>query len=100
MASYGYSPPTRIFEAAGAGACIITDAWEGIGQFLKPGSECLVARSGCEVAEYVRELNSSDAAIMGEAARRRVLAEHTYFSRAREVEQVLGTLVNREGVKL
>jgi spore maturation protein CgeB len=100
MASYGYSPPTRIFEAAGAGACIITDAWEGIEQFLKPGSECLVARNGGEVAEYVRELNSSDTAVMGEAARRRVLAEHTYSSRARDVEQVLGTLVNREGVKL
>src|SRR5205085_381468 len=27
MAAYGYSPATRVFEAAGAGSCIITDAW-------------------------------------------------------------------------
>ena len=28
MARYGYSPATRVFEAAGAAACIITDEWE------------------------------------------------------------------------
>src|SRR5699024_11780442 len=30
MARFGYSPATRLFEAAGAGACIIPDAWLGI----------------------------------------------------------------------
>src|SRR3546814_4968016 len=44
MAATGYSPATRVFEAAGAAACIITDAWEGIDLFLDPGSEILVAR--------------------------------------------------------
>ncbi len=38
MARYGASPPTRIFEAAGAAACIVTDAWDGIEKFLEPGS--------------------------------------------------------------
>ena len=33
MARNGFSPATRVFEAAGAGACIITDKWEGIEQF-------------------------------------------------------------------
>ena len=54
MARYGFSPATRVFEAAGAGACLITDAWEGIEQFLEPGREVLVARDGDEVAEHVR----------------------------------------------
>ena len=44
MARYGFSPATRVFEAAGAGACLITDAWEGIELFLEPGEEVLVAR--------------------------------------------------------
>jgi spore maturation protein CgeB len=48
MASYGFSPPTRIFEAAGAAACLITDAWEGIETFLTPGREVLVARDAEE----------------------------------------------------
>ena len=39
-----------VFEAAGAGACLITDAWEGIDQFLEPGREVLVAHDGDEVA--------------------------------------------------
>jgi len=38
MARYGFSPPTRVFEAAGAGACLITDEWIGIELFLDPGS--------------------------------------------------------------
>ena len=50
MARYGFSPATRVFEAAGAGACLITDAWEGIELFLEPGREVLVARDGAEVA--------------------------------------------------
>ena len=44
MAAYGFSPPTRVFEAAGAGACLITDAWDGVEQFLEPGREILVAK--------------------------------------------------------
>ena len=49
MARYGFSPATRVFEAAGAGACLITDAWEGIECFLEPDTEVLVARDGDEV---------------------------------------------------
>ena len=56
MAAYGYSPATRVFEAAGAGACIITDAWEGIAMFFEPGREILVAKSGPEVAEHLARL--------------------------------------------
>ena len=48
MASYGFSPPTRIFEAAGAAACLITDAWEGIETFLTPEREVLVAANAIE----------------------------------------------------
>ena len=44
MASVGFSPPTRVFEAAGAGACLITDDWAGIEEFFEPGCEILVAR--------------------------------------------------------
>ena len=46
MAAIGFSPATRVFEAAGAGACLITDAWEGIELFLEPDAEILVARDG------------------------------------------------------
>ncbi|HJR16869.1 MAG TPA: glycosyltransferase, partial [Gemmatimonadales bacterium] len=90
MARYGFSPPTRVFEAAGAGACLITDEWEGIELFLEPGSEVLVARSGEDVAEHLRSLQSEDAARIGLAARRRIMSAHTYDHRAAQLEVLLG----------
>src|SRR5256885_211417 len=86
------SSPTaaaRVFEAAGAGACIVTDAWEGIELFFEPGREILVAHDGGEVAELVQELTPELARRVGNAAYERVLAEHTYAHRALEVERVL-----------
>ena len=52
MAATGFSPPTRLFEVAGAGGCLITDAWDGIELFLTPGSEVLVARDGRRRCRY------------------------------------------------
>lgn len=89
MARYGFSPPTRVFEAAGAGACIITDAWTGIASFLEPGHEILVAGDGAEVTAILRNLPPEKAKAIGEAARRRVLDAHTYRIRAALVEAVL-----------
>jgi spore maturation protein CgeB len=89
MARYGFSPATRVFEAAGAAACVITDAWEGLETFFEPGTEMLVARSGDEVAQVVRELDAQRAHAVGQAAYRRVLAEHTYAHRAAQLDEVL-----------
>jgi spore maturation protein CgeB len=89
MAANGWSPPTRVFEAAGAGACLITDAWRGIEDFLEPGREVLVAAGGEEVAGELRALDPVRAAAIGAAARERVLAEHTYEQRAEQVERAL-----------
>jgi spore maturation protein CgeB len=89
MATNGWSPATRVFEAAGAGACLVSDAWEGIEDFLEPGREVLVAEAGEEVASHLEALAPETAALVGAAARRRVLAEHTYAHRAEQVERIL-----------
>jgi spore maturation protein CgeB len=89
MVRNGWSPATRLFEAAGAAACQITDAWEGIEEFLEPGAEVLVARDGEEVAAHAAALTPERARAIGRAAHRRVLAEHTYAHRAALVEEVL-----------
>ena len=89
MARYGFSPATRVFEAAGAAACIVTDSWEGIESFLQPGEEILVVNGGSEVANLVQELTPERARSIGEAARRRVLSEHTYERRGLLVETIL-----------
>jgi spore maturation protein CgeB len=89
MASYGYSPATRVFEAAGAGACIITDAFEGVELFLRPGSEILVAHDGAEVCQALESLSPERAREIGRNAQRRVLREHTYSQRAEQLEALL-----------
>jgi spore maturation protein CgeB len=91
MARYGFSPATRVFEAAGAGACIITDAFKGVELFLEPGREILVAGTGAEVAQLLDGLTARRARQIGWAAQSRVLAAHTYHHRVLELERFLGT---------
>jgi spore maturation protein CgeB len=89
MARYGFSPATRVFEAAGAGACLITDDFVGVESFFEPGREILVARDGDQVAEHLRTLTPRRASEIGRGALDHVLAEHTYDHRAAQVEAVL-----------
>jgi spore maturation protein CgeB len=89
MAKYGFSPPTRVFEAVGAGACLITDAWKGIDLFLEPDREVLVASDGAGVAEHLRALDPARAGVIAQRARVRILAHHTYTQRARQFNQLL-----------
>ncbi|KGM33693.1 CgeB family protein [Inquilinus limosus] len=89
MAATGFSPATRVFEAAGAGGCLITDAWEGIELFLKPDEEVLVARDGAEVAAHLQALDRDRSQAIGAAARARILAEHTYARRGAQVDALL-----------
>jgi spore maturation protein CgeB len=95
MASTGYSPPTRLFEVAGAGACLITDAWDGIEMFLAPGREVLVARDGSDVVDIMQVLTAERAAAIGQAGRQRILAEHTYDRRAATLQPLLQTALAR-----
>jgi spore maturation protein CgeB len=89
MAKYGYSPATRIFEAAGAAACIITDSWQGLELFFEPGSEVLVARDGAEVADLLAGVSRQQARALGWKAQARALNEHTYAHRAQQLDALL-----------
>jgi spore maturation protein CgeB len=97
MAKAGFSPPTRVFEAAGAGACLITDHWSGIEGFFEPGKEILIARSGREVVEHLRQADAQEAAKIGFAMLCRALREHTYESRAKEVHHALANMFDETG---
>lgn len=89
MASVGFSPPTRVFEAAGAGACLITDAWTGVESFFEPGREILVAQNAEEIVLHLRSTTPRRARELGEAMLSRALRDHTYGLRAREVHSIL-----------
>jgi spore maturation protein CgeB len=97
MANIGFSPATRVFEAAGAAACLITDAWEGVELFLTPDEEVLVARDGQDVADHVAALTSERARAIGQAALHRILTEHTYAHRGALVDKILRATVQSGG---
>ena len=86
MAGVGFSPPTRVFEAAGAAACLITDEWTGIEMFFEPGKEILVARHAEDVVHHLRSTSVVEAELIGRNMRNRALREHTYALRAREFD--------------
>jgi spore maturation protein CgeB len=89
MVANGWSPATRVFEAAGVGACLITDAWAGIEDFLDPDGEVLVAHDGADVAAWVAGVTPAAARAIGTRAAARVRACHTYADRAAEVDALL-----------
>ncbi len=95
MIANGWSPATRMFEAAGAEACQITDAWEGIEDFFEPGHEVLVAHDGDDVVRLVQRVSEQEARRIGRAARSRALRDHTYERRADLVHRMLGTAGGR-----
>jgi spore maturation protein CgeB len=86
MIAAGWSPSVRLFEAAACGTPIVSDYWEGLETLLVPGREILLARSGRETLEILREMPEDERREIGRRARRRVLAAHTSAHRARELE--------------
>lgn len=97
MAGVGFSPPTRIFEAAGAGACVITDYWKGIEDFFVPGKEILVAGRAEDVVRHLRNYSQSESAEIGDNMRRRALREHTYRLRADHFESIVAQVSSPGG---
>ena len=91
MAQVGFAPATRVFEAAGSGSCLITDAWEGIELFLEPGEEVLVANGSDDVVRWIEDTPLERARHIGRRARERMLAQHTYAHRAEQLEALLDT---------
>jgi len=82
----------RVFEAAGAGACVVTDQWEGIEQFLTPGLEVLVASGTEDVVAFLHDLSPIEAAAIGRRALARTLGQHTYQHRGRQLAVFLEEL--------
>jgi spore maturation protein CgeB len=89
MANVGFSPPTRVFEAAGAGACLITDQWPGIDHFFEPEREILVASSAEDVVDHLRQHDAEASRAIGREMRERALHEHSYELRVKKVDSIL-----------
>jgi spore maturation protein CgeB len=90
MVKAGYSPSVRIFEAAGCGTAIISDAWPGIESFFKLDEEILLASSSADVISFLK-MDQHEAMKIGRRAQELVLAEHSAARRALQFEQIVGS---------
>ncbi len=86
MVRSGYAPSVRLFEAAACGIPVVSDWWEGLDSFFEPGAEILIAHGPDDVLRYLEDLGEDERRSIADAARRRVLAEHTAERRAEELE--------------
>jgi spore maturation protein CgeB len=97
MRQYGWAPSTRLFEAAASGACTISDTWPGLDSLFEPDREVLLADSCADVLRHLDGLSDARRRALGRAARERVLREHTYEQRARQVDMAFNRAIFSQG---
>jgi spore maturation protein CgeB len=88
MASMGFCPSGRLFEAAACSAPIITDNWAGIEEFYKPGTEIIIAESSEEV-EAAIGLSDEELTRIAKAAYERTMNDHTSDQRAEQLVRLI-----------
>ena len=88
MARMGWCPSGRLFEAAACGAAILSDTWDGLDAFFTPGVEILVARTSDDALAAL-DMGEAGLKRLRDAARERVLRDHTSEARARELEMLV-----------
>jgi hypothetical protein len=91
-ASMYASSTARPFELAAQACAMVSNPYQGIQEWFEPGSEVLVVGSEAEARAAYGDLLGDPGArkAMGERARKRLLAQHTYAHRAAEIRNVLG----------
>jgi glycosyltransferase involved in cell wall biosynthesis len=90
-ASVFASSSSRPFELAALGACMVCSPYSGIETWFEPGKELVVVNSRDEAIERIGWLLRHDAERqrMGQAARERLLNEHTFRHRARQLVETI-----------
>lgn len=93
MVRAGWSPSVRLFEAAACAVPVVSDQWEGLHAFFTDEQEILVATGPDDVLRHLDGVDGERRNAIGQAARRRVLAEHTAEHRVAELEAHVADVV-------
>ncbi len=90
-ASVFASSSARPFELASMGACIVSNPYLGVETWFEPSKEIVVVHDRDEAVERYRWLLDHDRErrAIGAAARERVLHEHTFRHRARQLVDIV-----------
>ena len=87
FASIYASSTARPFELAAMGCCIVSCPYNGLEKWFTPGREIIILSDDEDICGLYEHLLSdeSERLRIGQAARERVLKDHTYQNRAQEV---------------
>lgn len=96
MIAAGYSPSVRLFEAASCGTPIISDNWPGLDTFFKPGKEILIAEDAQQVLSIIRTTSDQQRFDIADAARIRIMKNHTSYARAEQLDVFVKTVLNHK----
>lgn len=88
MIAVGWSPSVRLFEAAACATPVISDRWDGLGDFF-PEPEAIVTAATAEEVVAILSRPTKAALDQGLAAMRIALASHTGLVRAEELAAAL-----------
>lgn len=87
---YG-SASSRPFELSAMQCCVVANPYNGLELWFEPGKEIIIVNSTDEAVDRLRYLLAHDdeRARMAQAARDRVLKEHTFRHRARDLVNIV-----------
>ena len=96
MIAAGWSPSVRLFEAAACGAPVISDRWQGLGDFFPPGEAIHVADAAEDVCAILQGTAEAERLRLAGRAHEIATTSHTGLARAREFIAAVGSSQARQ----
>jgi len=92
-----YANNMRLYEATGVGALLITDWKENLIEMFEPGKEVVAYRTTEECVEMVKYYleREEERKAIASAGQERILREHTYYQRTKELVEILQKYIGR-----
>jgi spore maturation protein CgeB len=89
-------PTIRVFEALACGIPLLCAPWSDCERLFRPGTDCLIARSGAEMARHLRELSKDPALRLSLVANglESIHARHTCSHRVDELMAIVSRIAS------
>ena len=97
VAATNFANNLRLYEATGAGACLLTDAKDNLSEMFIPGKEVLAFENEADCVEKIRYYleHEDERRAVAQAGQERTLRDHDYQVRAGELLDVLQAELRR-----
>ena len=89
MIAAGHSPSARLFEAAACETPIVSDRWDGLENFFRPGRDILLPEGANEVVQILRDMPETRRLAIATGGAARIRGSHDAYARATQLEDYL-----------